>query len=71
MKKLIDRFLDHPREQEETYFEHFIHAFRCGLLLSVAGIACFAHSLFPFIFKKTATNIAKSVINKRCKEQNK
>jgi hypothetical protein len=71
MKNLLDKFLEHPIEQDETYFEHFSHAFRCGLLLSIASIACFAHSLIPFIFKKTATNIAKSVISKRCKEQKK
>ena len=64
MKKLIDKFLEHPREQKETYFEHLKHAFKCGVLLGIASIACLIHSLIPFAFKKTATNISKSVNSK-------
>ena len=64
---LLNKLLEHPKEQGESYFEHFFYAFKCGLLLSIAGIACIIHSFIPFIFKKTATNIARNVLRARCK----
>ena len=66
--RLIEIFLEHPRDQGETYFEHLYHAFKCGLLLSFASIACITHSFIPFVFKNTATNIIRNVLYQRCKE---
>ena len=67
MKSMIDKFLEHPREQDETYLEHLRHAATCSVLLAFASVVCLVHSLLPFLFKKTATNIAWSVLNRRCK----
>jgi|TARA_R110000803_G_scaffold45593_1_gene96024 hypothetical protein len=40
------------------------YEFAHGLMLRIASIASFAHSLLHFIFKKTAINISKSVNSK-------
>jgi len=65
---MIDKFLEHPRAREETYFEYQKNALRSGFLLGIASIACIIHSFIPFIFKKTATNIARDIVAQRCKE---
>lgn len=67
MKIIIDKILEHPREQNETYLEHMKCALKCSLILSVASVACFVHSFLPFAFKKTASSLAKEAINARCK----
>jgi hypothetical protein len=67
--RLIEKFLEHPREQGKTYLEHLYHALRCGLLLSIASIACIIHSFIPFIFKNTATGIIHNILYQRCKEE--
>jgi len=69
--RLIEKFLEHPNEQGETYLEHLYHAFRCGLLLSIASIACIIHSFIPFAFKNTATSIIRNILYQRCKEEKK
>jgi len=68
---LLEKFLEHPHEQGETYLEHLYHAFRCGLLLSIASIACIIHSFIPFAFKNTATSIIRNILYQRCKEEKK
>lgn len=69
MKSLIDKFLEHPRAQNETYLTHMRCAIKCTLMLLAASVACLIHSLLPFVFKKTATNLASCVINARCKNE--
>ena len=69
MKNLIDKILEHPREQNETYLTHMICALKCALVLFVASIVCFIHSFIPFIFKKTATKLANNAIDERCKSE--
>ena len=66
MKNLIEKFTKHPGDLDETYLEHFKGAACSGSLLFVAASACFVHAFFPFLFEKSATNIAKQVIHKRC-----
>jgi len=69
MKNLIDKILEHPRAQNETYMTHMKHALKCSLMLLTASVACFIHSFIPFIFKKTATKLASRVIDARCKNK--
>tara|TARA_A100001011_G_scaffold320287_1_gene340771 strand:- start:1177 stop:1392 length:216 start_codon:yes stop_codon:yes gene_type:complete len=69
MKNLIDKILEHPRAQNETYLTHMKCALKCALMLFAASVACFIHSFIPFIFKKTATKLASCVINARCKSE--
>ncbi len=66
MKNLIEKFTKHPGDLDETYLEHFKGAVYAGWLLFVASSACLIHAFFPFLFEKSATEIAKQVIQKRC-----
>ena len=48
-------FVQHPREVEESYFEHMAASSRFGFrLLKLAGCA-FAHALIPGIHKATVS----------------
>ncbi len=69
MKRLLDKFLEHPRELNETYLTHMKCAIKCALMLLAASVACLIHSFLPFVFKKTATKLASCVINARCKNE--
>lgn len=71
MKRIIEKFVEHPNDQGETYLEHLSHALQCSALFSVAASACLVHAFLPFMFKEVATSIAKGVISKRCKVTNK
>ncbi|WP_029032175.1 DUF6356 family protein [Salinarimonas rosea] len=48
-------FTDHPASVGETYLEHMGVAFSFGGRLLVAGLACLAHGVFPFLFTKTGS----------------
>lgn len=48
-------FSEHPASVGETYTEHMGQAFSFSGALIVAGLACFCHGIFPFLFKKTGS----------------
>jgi hypothetical protein len=52
MKKF---FTEHPESVGETYWQHLWTATTFGARLMGAGIACFIHALFPFLFKSHAS----------------
>lgn len=54
---MIKLFTRHPRDFGETYLQHFKFAIGCGICMIVGGIACIIHSIFPFLFKHTGSNI--------------
>ncbi len=56
VKRSFDRlFRDHPREVEESYFEHMAASSRYGFrMLGCAG-AAFLHALIPGVHKSTAS----------------
>lgn len=54
-------FTHHPESIGETYVEHFCFASFCGIKLTLAGIACVLHSIFPFVFINTASNTIENV----------
>ncbi len=60
-KKVVDLFTAHPHSVNETYFQHLRYASVAGLKLIFAGIACVIHSVFPFLFINTASNIMKKI----------
>ncbi len=48
-------FVQHPREVEESYFEHMVASSRFGFrLLKLAGCA-FLHALIPGVHKATVS----------------
>ena len=61
MEKLKKLFTDHPNSRGETYFEHFICASMYGVRMVFAGFAAIIHSIFPFLFQTTASDLAKEI----------
>ena len=57
-------FTDHPSSVKETYFEHMSIALGFSLRLAYSSFATLVHSLFPFLFKKTASNTIKELYDK-------
>ena len=57
-------FTDHPSSVNETYFEHMFIALGFSFRLVYASFAALVHSIFPFLFKKTASNTIKELYDK-------
>jgi hypothetical protein len=55
-------FTDHPNSMDESYLCHGSWAMIYSAYLLFAGIACFIHAIFPFLFTDTASSIARWVI---------
>lgn len=55
MAKLTQLFTAHPRSVHESYLEHMGVATSFGSRMVLAGLACFVHGLFPFLFTKTGS----------------
>ena len=54
-------FRDHPREVDETYFEHMAASSRFGFkLLRLAGCA-FVHAVTPGLHKTTVSDAIRSM----------
>ena len=61
MIKISKIFTQHPKSNGETYFEHFICASMYGVRMVFAGFAAIIHSIFPFLFQTTASDLAKEI----------
>jgi hypothetical protein len=60
MKKI---FTDHPNSMGETYFQHMKIACLFGSKMVFGGFACIIHAIFPFIFKKTGSDILLNMLH--------
>ena len=61
MEKFKKLFTDHPNEMDESYIEHLICASMYGVRMVFAGFAAIIHSIFPFLFQTTASDLAKEI----------
>jgi fucose permease len=52
-------FTAHPSSVGETYSEHFLFALGASARLVGAGLACFVHAFFPFLFTRTASTTVR------------
>ncbi|MGH8319548.1 MAG: DUF6356 family protein [Steroidobacteraceae bacterium] len=48
-------FLEHPQSVGESYLEHQRHAFKFGITLLGAALACLVHGLVPGLFVRTGS----------------
>ena len=56
--KTFEKFIQHPKEVNMTYFEHLVFALKLAFRLIVMGICSIIHSFLPFLFTKyTSTHI--------------
>jgi hypothetical protein len=56
-------FNEHPHSIGETYWQHFFFASKFGSQMVIGGLACIIHAIFPFIFKKTASDYLLQMTN--------
>jgi len=61
--------MSHLKLVKENYFKHMIEAWLVSIIFIFAGIICFIHSIFPFIFQTTASDMVKYIINRTNKRQ--
>lgn len=61
--RLIKLFRDHPSSLGMTYFGHMFRALGFSFLLLYASFVCLIHSIFPFLFEHTASNIISLIYN--------
>ncbi|MBC8227471.1 MAG: hypothetical protein H8E74_10140 [Gammaproteobacteria bacterium] len=62
-KRINNLFTEHPSSLNESYFEHFLCAFTYGIRIVFSGFACLIHSVFPFLFKTAASDLANEIVN--------
>jgi hypothetical protein len=61
--RLNKLFTKHPSSLNESYSEHFLCAFTYGVRIVFSGFACLIHSVFPFLFKTVASDLANKIVN--------
>ena len=49
-------FTKHAHEQDETYFQHMLAAWKICAILKILLFKCFIHSIFPFLFTSAVSN---------------
>jgi len=59
--KIKGLFTDHPRAVGESYLEHWRFATKFSGKCFMAGVAASIHSIFPFMFKTTASEIIAEI----------
>lgn len=74
MKTPFDAFTGHPASVNETYLEHLGSAWSFSFRLIGAGIACFLHGLFPFLFGTTGSStirhLHERMVTSRARQKN-
>jgi len=48
-------FTEHPASVGESYWGHLLRASWFAGRLLLAGVACFVHAVFPFLFVRTGS----------------
>jgi len=63
LERINNLFTEHPSSLNESYSEHFLCAFTYGIRIVFSGFACLIHSVFPFLFKTAASDLANEIVN--------
>jgi hypothetical protein len=62
--------MKHLKLVHENYFKHMLEAWLIVITFIGAGLICFIHSIFPFLFQTTASTMVKKIINRTDERQN-
>lgn len=54
--------MKHLNECGESYLKHMTEAWLISSVLFSASLICLIHSIFPFLFQKTASTMTKKII---------
>ena len=63
-------FTDHPKSVGETYLQHFTSAMTFALMMIGGFVICTIHAIFPFLLKKSGSNIIKQLHKKMVTQRN-
>lgn len=61
-------FLEHPKENGETYIQHLRGTLMMWLRLLFALMVLGIHAVLPGLFRKTTSNILREALDKRINE---
>lgn len=62
LHKLLDKaFLEHPRQNGESYGQHILFTLKYGIQLLFAAICLLIHGLIPGLFTRTASTKVKEL----------
>ena len=61
--------MKHLKLVNENYFKHMLEAWLIVITFISAGLICFIHSIFPFLFQTTASTMVKNILNRTNKRQ--
>lgn len=61
--------MKHLKLVHENYFKHMLEAWLIVITFIGAGVICFVHSIFPFLFQTTASKMVKNIIARTNKRQ--
>jgi hypothetical protein len=62
---MLDKiFFDHPRQVNETYFQHGKFALTFAFKLFLAATAAIIHAFVPSLFERTASRIVADLYQK-------
>jgi hypothetical protein len=53
---MLDLFTKHLKEQNETYFQHMLAAWKICATLKILLFKCFIHSILPFLFTSAVSD---------------
>jgi hypothetical protein len=59
--RLTRIFTEHPAAVGETYWQHLTHAAGFAFWMTVGGIACLLHAIFPFTCVTTGSGIIRKL----------
>jgi Family of unknown function (DUF6356) len=62
--KLYHLFTDHPRSKNMTYFQHFTGSFTYFGYSYLSSLIFLIHSLFPFLFQSSGSQLTQSLYKK-------
>jgi len=52
---MLKMFTKHPKEQNETYFQHMWAAWKIVYLLKTLELKCAVHSVLPFLYTEAVS----------------
>jgi hypothetical protein len=64
-------FSEHPASVGETYAEHMRSAFRFGVLLLGASIACLVHGILPWVLKTRGSETVRLLYDRMINDRRK
>jgi hypothetical protein len=63
-------FLQHPREQGMTYWQHASHSLKFSAKFAKASLQSLIHAFVPTQFQSTTTDLTKSLVEQLNKPTN-